>query len=64
RSPFTPRELEVLGLVADGLGTAEIARRLLCSERTVKNVLHEVTERFGLRNRCHAIAYALRAGAI
>lgn len=58
------REVEVLRLVADGLGTAEIAGRLGCSERTVKSVIHEVTERFGLRNRCHAVAFAVRSGAI
>ncbi|HUY29441.1 MAG TPA: LuxR C-terminal-related transcriptional regulator [Acidimicrobiales bacterium] len=61
---FSEREVEVLRLVADGLDTAEIAGRLACSERTVKNVIHDVTARYGLRNRCHAIAYALRAGVI
>lgn len=61
---FSEREVEVLRLVADGLDTAEIASRLACSERTVKNVIHDVTARYGLRNRCHAVAYALRAGVI
>lgn len=61
---FTEREIEVLRLVAEGLDTAEIAEELAYSERTVKNVLHDVTSRFSLRNRCHAVAYALRAGVI
>lgn len=61
---FTEREIEVLRLVADGYDTEEIAEQLAYSERTVKNVLHDVTSRFHLRNRCHAVAYALRAGVI
>ena len=58
------REVEVLRLVADGCDTAEIANRLAYSERTVKNVLHDVTTRLQLRNRSHAVAYALREGLI
>jgi DNA-binding NarL/FixJ family response regulator len=58
------REIEVLRLVADGCDTSEIAQRLCYSERTVKNVLHDVTTRLQLRNRSHAVAYALRAGLI
>jgi DNA-binding NarL/FixJ family response regulator len=58
------REIEVLRLVADGLDTAEIATKLSYSQRTVKNVLHDVTTRLNLRNRCHAVAYALRHGLI
>ncbi|WP_273652781.1 helix-turn-helix transcriptional regulator [Cellulomonas fimi] len=58
------REIEVLRLVADGYDTAEIAQHLAYSERTVKNVLHDVTTRLQLRNRSHAVAYALREGLI
>lgn len=61
---FTEREIEVLKLVADGCDTAEIAYRLAYSQRTIKNIVHDVTTRFNLRNRSHAIAYALRAGVI
>ena len=61
---FTEREIEVLRLLAEGYDTAEVADRLAYSERTVKNVLHDVTSRFNLRNRCHAVAYAVRAGVI
>ncbi|MCK0113080.1 response regulator transcription factor [Ornithinimicrobium sp. F0845] len=61
---LTPREAQVLRLVADGHDTAEIARELCYSERTVKNVLHDLTTRLQLRNRSHAVAYALREGLI
>ncbi|MEU7500961.1 DNA-binding response regulator [Streptomyces sp. SID685] len=63
-SGLTDREGEVLKLVAEGLGTREIAVQLSYSERTVKNVLHDVTHRFHLRNRSHAVAYAIREGLI
>jgi DNA-binding NarL/FixJ family response regulator len=61
---LTPREAEVLRLVADGHDTSEIAVRLSYSERTVKNVLHDLTTRLQLRNRSHAVAYAVREGLI
>ncbi len=58
------REIEVLKLVAEGWDTAQIATKLSYSERTVKNVLHDVTTRLQLRNRSHAVAYAMREGLI
>jgi DNA-binding NarL/FixJ family response regulator len=58
------REIEVLKLVAEGWDTAQIAAKLSYSERTVKNVLHDVTTRLQLRNRSHAVAYAMREGLI
>jgi DNA-binding NarL/FixJ family response regulator len=61
---LAPREVEVLRLLADGLDTCEIAQKLAYSERTVKNVVHDVTTRLQLRNRSHAVAYALREGLI
>lgn len=63
-SGLAPREAEILRLVADGHDTAEIATALCYSERTVKNVLHDLTTRLQLRNRSHAVAYALREGLI
>jgi DNA-binding NarL/FixJ family response regulator len=63
-SGLTEREVEVLRMVADGMDTEEIAERLSYSERTIKNVLHDVTTRLQLRNRSHAVAYALREGLI
>jgi DNA-binding NarL/FixJ family response regulator len=61
---MSAREVEILRLVADGLDTAEIAAKLSYSERTVKNALHDVTTRLQLRNRSHAVAYALKQGLI
>ena len=63
-SGLSEREIEVLRLLADGLDTSEIAHRLSYSERTIKAVLHDVTVRFQLRSRAHAVAYAVRAGLI
>lgn len=61
---FTPREVDVMRLMADGLDTAEIAVKLAYSERTVKNVIYGLKNRLGLRNRTHAVAYAIRSGWI
>jgi DNA-binding NarL/FixJ family response regulator len=63
-SGLTPRETAVLKMVADGHDTSDIAVQLCYSERTVKNVLHDVTTRLQLRNRSHAVAYAVREGLI
>ncbi|MET0237991.1 MAG: response regulator transcription factor [Kibdelosporangium sp.] len=63
-SGLQPREVDVLRLIADGWGTEEIAQELRYSERTVKNVIYNLTARLHLRNRAHAVAYALRAGVI
>ena len=54
------RERDVLRLLADGQDTQEIASTLNYSERTVKGVIHEITTRLQLRNRSHAVAFALR----
>ena len=61
---MSKRETEVLRLVASGMSTQEIADQLCYSQRTVKSILHDVTNRFQLRNRSHAVAYALREGLI
>lgn len=61
---LTQREADVLRLVGDGLDTREIASQLAYSQRTIKNVIQDVVRRFGLRNRYHALAYALRQGLI
>jgi DNA-binding NarL/FixJ family response regulator len=57
---LSPRERDVIRLVAEGRDTAEIAVALSYSERTVKGVIHEVTSRLQLRNRSHVVAFALR----
>jgi DNA-binding NarL/FixJ family response regulator len=61
---LTDRETRVLRLLADGCDTAEIARDLCFSERTIKNVIHDVTSRLRVRNRSHAVAFAVREGLI
>ncbi len=64
QSTLTAREADMLRLVAEGLDTAEIAQKTSYSQRTVKNVLHEITTRLQLRNRAHAVGYAMRHGLI
>lgn len=61
---LTAREVDVLRLMADGRDTGEIAEKLCYSERTVKNAIYELTSRLKLRNRPHAVAYAMQAGVI
>jgi DNA-binding NarL/FixJ family response regulator len=63
-SGLTEREVKVLRLLADGMDTTEVGRQLFLSERTVKNVVHDIMSRLNLRNRTHAVAYALRQGLI
>jgi DNA-binding NarL/FixJ family response regulator len=61
---FTARERGILRLMAEGLSNAEIAAALRCSETSVKKGAHRVFTRLQLRNRPHAVAYAVRSGAI
>jgi DNA-binding NarL/FixJ family response regulator len=58
------REVDVLRYIAEGLDTSEIAQKMLYSERTVKSILYGLMARLHLRNRSHAVAYALRAGIL
>jgi len=61
---LSEREVRVLRLLADGMDTAEVGRELFYSERTVKNIVHDITSRLELRNRTHAVAYAIKQGLI
>jgi DNA-binding NarL/FixJ family response regulator len=63
-SGLSERETGVLRLLAEGCDTAEVGRRLFYSERTVKNIIHDVTSRLELRNRTQAVAYAIKQGLI
>lgn len=63
-SGLEAREVEVLRLLADGLDTTEIAQKLSYSERTIKNIISGMINRLGLRNRAHAVAFALRSGTL
>jgi DNA-binding NarL/FixJ family response regulator len=63
-SGISTREVDVLRLVAEGQELSDIATRLSYSERTVKYVLYGLMKRLELRNRAHAVSYAIRAGLI
>jgi DNA-binding NarL/FixJ family response regulator len=63
-SRLTEREQQVLTLIADGHPTREVAEQLCYSERTVKNVLHDVTTKLNARSRSQAVAFAVREGLI
>jgi DNA-binding NarL/FixJ family response regulator len=58
------REVDVLRLLADGGDTREIALALRYSERTVKNIVHDVLTKMNCRTRAHAVALATRQGFI
>lgn len=61
---FSEREISVLRLLAEGMDTAEVAERLSYSMRTVKGVVQDVTRRYQLKNRTHAVVFAMRQGLI
>lgn len=61
---LSDRERKILRLAAVGLDTDEIAAELAYSRRTVTSILHDVMARYNLRNRTHAVAYAIREGLI
>jgi DNA-binding NarL/FixJ family response regulator len=63
-SRLTAREQEVLRLLADGHATREVAEHMSYSERTVKNVLHDVVTKLNARTRSQAVAFAIREGLI
>ena len=59
---LTDREQQVLALIAKGHPTREVALELSYSERTVKNVLHDVVTKLNARSRSQAVAHAIREG--
>jgi DNA-binding NarL/FixJ family response regulator len=62
--PLTPRETQVLDLLADGLGNKEIAARLNISEHTIKFHIRSILGKLGASSRTEAVSRGLRSGLI
>lgn len=62
--PLTPREIQVLGLLADGLSNRDIAERLRMSDHTAKFHVAAILGKLGARTRTEAVARAARLGLI
>jgi DNA-binding NarL/FixJ family response regulator len=61
---LSPRETEVLNLLADGLGVAQISKKLYISESTTKTHISKLYDKLGAGNRAQALMTALRLGLL
>jgi two-component system, NarL family, response regulator LiaR len=61
---LTPREIDVLKAIAEGLSNREIAGRLSISEKTVKNHINNILSKLHLYDRTQATLYAIRTGIV
>jgi DNA-binding NarL/FixJ family response regulator len=62
--PLTPRELDVVKLIAEGLTSEEIAEALIISHKTVDRHRANILEKLGMRNRVELTRYAIRRGLV
>ena len=62
--PLSPRELEVVKLIAEGMTSEEIAEQLFISKKTVDRHRANVLEKLGMRNRVELTRYAIRRGLV
>ncbi|MGO9884528.1 MAG: response regulator transcription factor [Solirubrobacteraceae bacterium] len=63
-SDLTPREFEILGLIARGMDNPEIARTLFLSQHTVKNHVSSILVKLQVENRVQAAVRAVRRGLV
>jgi DNA-binding NarL/FixJ family response regulator len=61
---LTPREIDVLRLIATGNANKDIARKLSLSEETVKGHVKNILAKLGVRDRTHAVTIGLKRGII
>jgi DNA-binding NarL/FixJ family response regulator len=62
--PLTPRELQVVKLIAEGYTSDEIARELIITRRTVDHHRANILEKLGMRNGAELTRYAIRRGLV
>lgn len=63
-SPLSPREIDIIRLVAQGLSNRDIGRRLVVSEKTVKNHISHIFSKLHLSTRSQAAVHAIRHGLV
>ncbi|NLG83497.1 MAG: response regulator transcription factor [Firmicutes bacterium] len=61
---LSPREREILPMVAEGLDNKEIGKKLFISEKTAKNYVTSIRKKLGLKNRTQIALFAIRHGIV